>query len=85
MLFEGPVRKADSEPVLKSGEPMPERWILLLLRLSQAILVAWVGSEISIPALERELPVKGSIVSLVCVILVGKAVYDTLFYPRYRP
>ena len=78
------MRETDSEPVLKPGDPMPERWILLLLRLSQAILVAWVGSEISIPALERGLPVKGSIVSLVCVILIGKAVYDTLFYPRYR-
>ena len=71
--------------LLICGVPMPDRWILLILRLTQAIVIAWLGSEIPIPSLERALPVKSSVVSFVFILLVGKAVYDTLFYPRYRP
>jgi len=74
----------ESDPA-RRRDPMPERWILLILRLTQAIVLAWLGSEIPMPALERGLPVKSSLVSLVCILLAGKAVYDTLFYPRYRP
>ena len=64
---------------------MADRWVLLFLRLSQAIAIFWLGSEIPIPFLDRGLPLKSSLLTLSCVILVGKAVYDTLFYPRYRP
>jgi len=74
----------DLERAEGSREPMPDRWILLILRLTQAIAIAWLGSEIPMPALERGLPVKSSVVSLVFIVLAGKAVYDTLFYPRYR-
>lgn len=65
-------------------EPMAVRWILLLLRLTQIILVAWIAMVLPMPAIEQWLPLKGPLVSLAAVILIGKAIYDTLFYERYR-
>lgn len=75
----------EPEELLDQRETLAERCILLLLRLTQIILAAWIAMELPLPVLQHGLPLKGPLVSLVTVVLIGKAVYDTFFYDRYSP
>jgi hypothetical protein len=62
-----------------------ERWILLVLRLTQIGLLTWIALTLPVPALEQGLPLKAPLVVLAAILLTGKAFYDTLFYSRFRP
>ena len=64
-------------------EPLGERCVLLLIRLTQIMLVAWLAMEIPLPFIIRGLNLKGPVVAMMTVIMIGKTVYDTLFYDRY--
>ena len=47
------------------------------------MLVAWLAMDIPLPFIIRGLNLKGPVVALGTVIMIGKTVYDTLFYDRY--
>jgi hypothetical protein len=75
--------KRQREELWDPCEPLGERCVLLLIRLTQIIVVAWFTMEIPLPFIIRGLNLKGPIVALATVIWIGKTVYDTLFYDRY--
>ena len=75
--------KRDAAEPWDEVEPLGERVVLLLIRLTQIMVVAWVTMEIPLPFIIRGLNLKGPVVALATVILIGKTVYDTLFYDHY--
>ncbi len=60
-------------------------WGRLLLRLAAIAAGAALALQIPLPALEAWLPLRNVLVAVVTVGLMGKALYDTLFYDRFWP
>jgi hypothetical protein len=65
------------EPILRLGR--------LCYRIVLIVGYAWVGIMIRLPVITDYLPLKNVLICLAAVILIGKAVLDTLFYDHYRP
>jgi hypothetical protein len=76
-------RERDAAEYWDECEPLGERCVLLLIRLTQIMVVAWLAMELPLPFIIRGLNLKGPVVALAAVILIGKTVYDTLFYDHY--
>lgn len=66
-------------------DPFPARVVLLLLRLTQAILVAWLVMAVPLPVTNPWVTLQAPLGAFLGVVLLGMALYDTLFYSRYRP
>jgi hypothetical protein len=62
-----------------------QRLGVLAHRLFLIVGYAWVGVQIELPLLTAYLPLKNVLVCLVAVLLVGKTLFDTLFFDHYRP
>lgn len=56
-----------------------------LYRLSVVITVAWALSLLPSPTETMPLRLKNGIVGVATLLYIGKMLYDTLFYDRYRP
>ena len=56
-----------------------------LYRLSIVITIAWTLSLLPSPSETVPLRLKNGIVGIIALLYVGKMLYDTLFYDRYRP
>ena len=54
-------------------------------RISLIIGYAWVGVRLELPIIADYLPLKNVLVCLAAVLLIGKTIYDTLFYDHFRP
>ena len=61
------------------------RWVLLGVRVAQILLVAYILRWLSIPLLEEWMPLKNFVVAVGSIILIGKTLFDTLFYDHYIP
>lgn len=61
------------------------RWALLLVRLAQILLVAYLLRWLSFPLLEEWMPVKNFLVAVGTVVLIGKTLFDTFFYDHFTP
>jgi hypothetical protein len=56
-----------------------------LYQLSLIILAAWILALLPSPSEAVPLRLKNGLVGICAVLMVGKTLYDTLFYDRYRP
>lgn len=61
------------------------RWVLLGVRVVQILLIAYILRWLSIPLLEEWMPLKNFVVAVGTVVLIGKTLFDTLFYDHYVP
>ena len=61
------------------------RWVLLGFRVAQILLVAYILRWLSVPLLEEWMPLKNFVVAVVTVVLIGKTLFDTLFYDHFLP
>jgi hypothetical protein len=57
----------------------------LLYRISVGITVIWALMLLPSPSEAMPLRLKNGLLSIVAVLYIGKSLYDTLFYDRYRP
>jgi uncharacterized SAM-binding protein YcdF (DUF218 family) len=57
----------------------------LCYRLFLIIGYAWVGIRIELPLVAEYLPLKNVLIVLAAVIMIGKTIYDTLFYDHFKP
>lgn len=53
-------------------------------RLAAALLIGWLLLVLPIPSLETVVAVRAAVISFAIVVYIGKTIYDTLFYSRYR-
>ena len=60
------------------------RWALLFVRLAQILLAALLLQWLSFPLLEEWMPLKNFVVAVGTVVLIGKTLFDTLFYDHFR-
>ena len=56
----------------------------LLYRISVGITIIWALMLLPSPTEALPLRLKNGLLSIVAVLFVGKCLYDTLFYDRYR-
>ena len=56
----------------------------LLYRISVGIAVIWALMLLPSPTEHVPLRLKNGLLSIVAVLFIGKTLYDTLFYDRYR-
>jgi hypothetical protein len=61
------------------------RWTLLGVRVLGIAAGAAVLGRIPLPLLDEWLPVKNVVIAVAAVALMGKCLYDTLFYDRFWP
>jgi len=66
---------------LYSSEVVP----LLLLRLALLALIVWVLLMLPSPTERMPVRLKNGIVVALGILGIGKILYDTLYYDRYRP
>ena len=69
--------------------PPPLSWWDRLFLLAKRWVLILAGGQIAqllpLPLLEDWLPVKHILIAVVTVILMGKTLFDTLFYDRFVP
>jgi hypothetical protein len=80
------------EPTTAPGPALPAApaswWDRLLLLAQRWVLIvagAQVAQRLPLPLLEEWLPIKHIVIAVVTVILMGKTLFDTLFYDRFVP
>jgi len=56
-----------------------------LYRVSVGITFIWALMLLPSPTESLSLRLKNGLLGVVAVLFVGKSLYDTLFYDRYRP
>ena len=56
----------------------------LLYRISVGITIIWALMLLPSPTESVPLRLKNGLLGIVAVLFVGKSLYDTLFYDRYR-
>jgi len=56
-----------------------------LYRLSVIILTGWFLALLPSPSEAIPLRLKNGLVGICAVLMLGKTLYDTLFYDRYQP
>lgn len=79
-------------PTLPESPPAPparwswwDRLFLLAKRWVLIVVGAQIAQSLPLPLLEDWLPVKHILIAVVTVMLMGKALFDTLFYDRFVP
>jgi hypothetical protein len=65
--------------------PLAYRWLLFALRTSIVLLCAWIAVRLPLPIVQDWLPLRNVVVAGVSILLIGKGLYDTLFYDRFWP
>jgi len=63
----------------------PSRWRRLLVRLAVIGLIANLILLLPLPLLDDWLPTRNVAAAVFTVVAAGKALFDTLFFDRYRP
>jgi hypothetical protein len=61
------------------------RWLLFFLRVAEIGLSAWIAVLLPLPILDEWLPVKNVVIAVLTIVLIGKSLFDTLFFDRYWP
>ena len=64
---------------------LAERWALFALRAAEIGLCAWIAVLLPLPILDEWLPVKNVVIAVFTIVLIGKSLFDTLFFDRYWP
>ena len=62
----------------------PAALLRLFVRLSAITLAAAIATRLPLPILDEWLPAKNVVVAVLAVLLIGKCLYDTFFYDRFR-
>lgn len=75
----------ESTPAPRTRSPWWGRLFLLAQRWVLIIAGAQIAQALPLPLLEDWLPVKHLAIAVATVILMGKALFDTLFYDRFVP
>ncbi len=57
----------------------------LVIRIVAALVIGGLLIVIPVPDLDTVVALRAAVVSFAVVVYLGKTIYDTLFYPRYRP
>ena len=57
----------------------------LCYRLFLIVGYSWVGIHLELPIIADYLPLKNVLICLVAILLIGKTLFDSLFYDHYRP
>jgi hypothetical protein len=67
------------------GAPRPDRWARLAFRLLVIAGLTGLLGAVPLPLLDDWLPIRNVLVAVFAVTATGKALFDTLFFDRYRP
>ena len=81
--MEPPVRLEQS--IRTANRSAWRRWSLALLRIGLIAVGASLLTRVPLPVLDDWLPVKNVIIAAVAVGLIGKTLFDTLFYDHFWP
>lgn len=73
------------QPVRRAARSAWRRWGLALLRIGLIAAGASVLMRVPLPVLEDWLPVKNVVIAVAAVGLIGKTLFDTLFYDHFWP
>lgn len=74
-----------TQPVRDAVRAAWRRWLFAIGRICLIALGAAVFARLPLPLLDESLPMKNVVVVIVAVGLIGKTVFDTLFYDHYWP
>ncbi len=61
------------------------RWLRLVIRLATIAAVASLSTRVPLPLIDNWLPVRNVMIAVAAIMLIGRALYDTLFFDHYWP
>jgi hypothetical protein len=74
-----------SQPVRQAVRSAWRRWLFAIARICLIALGAAALARVPFPLLDDWLPIKNVVIAIAAVGLIGKTLFDTLFYDHYWP